>query len=233
VFWTVSIAIAFLCGSIPSGYLIGRAHGIDIRTKGSGNIGATNVGRVLGSRAWLLCFGADFLKGFVPTLAVGWYAGFVGRLAIDPADAILWLVVMATPMLGHIYCPWLGFKGGKGVATGLGCVLAVAPVLSVPGAMAFVVFALALSVWRYVSLGSILAASTLPLSTLAVFLLASRTRFLVGAGEPAPTMQHSIPFVVITALIAALVVVKHRTNIARLRAGTEPKVGARKPAVAP
>lgn len=220
--WALAVLAAFLSGSLPTGYLIGRARGIDIRAHGSGNIGATNVGRVLGPRAWLLCFSVDFLKGLAPVLAVGLLAGLAGRWNVSAQDMSLWLAVMVAPILGHMFCPWLGFKGGKGVATGLGVVLGVFPVLTVAGAAAFAVFIVGLKVWRYVSLASLLAACTLPISLAVV--AAYRRASIEGPMGASPWL---LPSIVATTLMAVTVIVKHRGNIARIRAGTEPKVGAK------
>lgn len=220
--WAIAIALAFLSGSLPTGYLIGRSRGIDIRAHGSGNIGATNVGRVLGPKAWVLCFGVDFLKGFAPVLLVGLLAGLAGRWNVAPRDMSLWLGVMVAPILGHMFCPWLGFKGGKGVATGLGVVLGVFPVLTVSGAAAFAVFVAALKTWKYVSLASLLAACTLPLSLLA---LAGFRR--VTTEGPLGESPWLVPSLIATTVMAATVIAKHRGNIARIRAGTEPMVGSK------
>ncbi len=222
MWWTIAIALGFLAGSFPTGLIIGRAHGIDIRAHGSGNIGATNVGRVLGPRAWLLCFAGDFLKGFAPTFGAGYLAGVVGRMDLAPDQAWPWLALVLAPVLGHMFCPWLGFKGGKGVATGLGAVLGVFPALTIPGAVACLVFIVALAAWRYVSLASMLAAVSLPAWVLTFFALASRE----GWFGP-PRMPASAPFVIVTVAIASMVVLRHRANLSRLRAGTEPKLGDR------
>ena len=154
------IIAAFLAGSIPFGLLIARAKGVDIRKHGSGNIGATNVGRVLGRRYFFLCFALDLLKGLLPTLAMGAALGALGAFTMSMHDAAWWLGAAVASILGHVFCPWLGFKGGKGVATGLGALLGVFPLLSVAGGVATVVWILAMLLWRYVSLASIIAAIT-------------------------------------------------------------------------
>ncbi len=217
----LAIAVAFLCGSIPFGLLIGRARGIDIRKHGSGNIGATNVGRVLGRGLGFLCFALDVLKGLAPTLAFGIWAGYAGRVTLEPPDSWRWLAVMSAPVLGHMFCPWVGFKGGKGVATGLGALLGVFPVLTVAGVGALAVWLAALKVWRMVSLASILAAASLPLWIGGAFVADAlrRERPLDGG-----ILGSAWPFLVLGAALAALVVVKHRANIARIRAGTESRV---------
>ncbi|MBI1191280.1 MAG: glycerol-3-phosphate 1-O-acyltransferase PlsY [Tepidisphaera sp.] len=219
------ILAAFLAGSIPFGLLIGKAKGVDIRTQGSGNIGATNLGRVLGRRYFFLCFALDALKGFIPTLAGGLVLGAAGRLDLPIQQSAAWLAIMFASVLGHIFCPWLHFKGGKGVATSLGALLGVWPALTLPGLLGLATFALVLLVWRYVSLASIAAAVAIPFGVAAWFHLAS-----IGIGpHPAGAVKvtHMLPYLGLTLLLGALVIWRHRTNIRRLRDGTEPKVGAK------
>lgn len=206
---------AFLVGSIPTAFLIGRAHGIDIREHGSGNVGATNLGRVVGKRAGVACFVLDVLKGLVPVLAYGFWSGQIGALDMPASEAWWWLLVAGAAILGHIFSPWIGFKGGKGVATGLGAMLGVYPAMTVPALIAFAVWIVSLKIWRMVGLSSVLAAAALPVSALVAF--------WVG-GE----LNRVVPFVVTTAFLAAVVIVRHRTNIARVLAGTEPRIGKRK-----
>ena len=222
--WASCVAAGFLAGSIPFGLLIGKAHGIDIREHGSKNIGATNVGRVLGPKAWVQCFTLDVLKGFIPTLAAGLLTHRAGDLFMPPADAWWWLAVMIAPVLGHMFSPWIGFKGGKGVASGLGSVLGVFPALTYPGFVAFGIFAALLWLKRYVSLASMVAACSLPLSVCFFYWRTGAPAWFEGTEGNAG----ALPFVIVTTLVAALVVYKHRANIKRLAAGTEPKVGAKK-----
>jgi acyl phosphate:glycerol-3-phosphate acyltransferase len=217
--WPPSLLLAFLCGSIPFGLLIARSRGIDIRAHGSKNIGATNVGRVLGRKFGLLCFALDALKGFGPTFAAGRFMHAAGRADLPASEASWWLGVMAAAILGHMFSPWVGFKGGKGVATGLGAMLGVYPVLTIAGAGAFAVWLAAMALWRYVSLASCLAAGALPvLSWLALRATRGEAWMTPGAA----------PFFAFTGALAALVIYKHRSNIARLLAGTEPKLGQRR-----
>ncbi len=214
---------AFLCGSIPVGYLIGRAKGLDIRAHGSKNIGATNVGRVLGRPLGLTCFALDFLKGFLPVAGFGWHMSVLGAASISSTALWLWLAVMACPVLGHMYTPWLGFKGGKGVATGFGALAGVWPIMGVPVLATFLVWAVVLRATRYMSLASLLAACVLPPA-------AALSPFAAASLGLAATPAVPWPGVIVGTLLAALVVFKHRSNIARLRAGTESKVGGPKPA---
>ncbi len=192
---------AFLLGSIPTGYLVARAKGVDIRQHGSGNIGATNVFRTLGKPLGVFVFMVDALKGF----AVVWLAGRFGG-ASDWVGIIAAVAVIA----GHNYTPWLGFKGGKGIATSAGVLLALMPwaVLCI-AIVWFVVF----KVSRYVSLASISAATALPVAVAALW--------SAGCGGNGPLLGFSV-------LISALAIWRHRTNIQRLRAGTESRFEGKK-----
>jgi glycerol-3-phosphate acyltransferase PlsY len=185
---------AFLLGSIPTGYLVARAKGVDIRQHGSGNIGATNVFRTLGKPLGIFVFLVDALKGF----ATVWLAAQFG-------DGSEWagIVAAVAVIAGHNYTPWLGFKGGKGIATSAGVLLALMPwaVLAIA-----VVWVLVFKISRYVSLASICAAAALPV---AVGLL-----WFSGCGGNRPLLAFSLA-------ISALAIWRHRTNIQRLRAGTE------------
>ena len=185
---------AFLLGSIPTGYLVARAKGVDIRKHGSGNIGATNVFRTLGKPLGIFVFLIDALKGF----AAVW-------LAAQFSDGSDWagIVAAVAVIAGHNYTPWLGFKGGKGIATSAGVLLALMPwaVLAIA-----VVWVLVFKISRYVSLASICAAAALPV---AVGLL-----WFSGCGGNGPLLAFSLA-------ISALAIWRHRTNIQRLRAGTE------------
>jgi len=226
--WPLAYLLAFLAGSFPTGLLIGRLHGIDIRKHGSGNIGATNVGRILGAKAWLACFTIDLLKGLIPTLIMGWWAGLLGAWVVEPAHALLWLIGMVMPMLGHMFPPWLKFKGGKGVATGLGTVLAVYPTLTLAAGASLIVFIIALARWRYVSLGSMLAGAILPIVVMIEFgaIYSKREQMFPVPGEY--WWQTALIYLAFTIAVATLVIVRHKANIGRIRAGTEPKVGEKK-----
>jgi acyl phosphate:glycerol-3-phosphate acyltransferase len=140
--------VAYLSGSVPFGVLAGRARGVDVRAYGSGNIGATNVSRVLGSRLGLLVLGLDAVKGALPTLlAVG----------LEPEAPTLHVVVGLAAVLGHIFPLWLRFRGGKGVATALGVLLVLLPIPALCGAL---VYAGVVALVRISSLGSLLGAAT-------------------------------------------------------------------------
>ena len=193
---------AYLIGGIPFGYLIGRAKGIDIRQHGSGNIGATNVLRTLGKPLGITCFALDFAKGLVPVL--------VARQLADAGSILPLLVVVAT-VAGHIWTPYLRFKGGKGIATSAGALMAVAPL---PVLCALIVWGLTLALSRMVGLASVCAAAALPLA--AVGLLAA------GRGSG------GVPVLVLLVIIGVLAIARHRANIQRILNGTEPKIGQKK-----
>jgi len=211
-FW---VLMGYLCGSVPFGLLLGLAQGVDIRQSGSGNIGATNALRVLGRKTGVVCFGLDVLKGLVPVLTASWAMGYIGG-PHNQGQAWEWLVVATSPIVGHIYPVWLRFKGGKGVATGLGAMLGVWPALTWPGLCAIVVWAVTVGVWRYVSLASVVSAVSVPL-VVAITVL--------GFGQ---RWADAVPFVIMTSLLAGLVIVRHWNNLGRIRAGSEPKIGQRK-----
>src|SRR5438309_1935573 len=142
---------AYLVGAVPFGYLVAKARGVDIIKQGSGNIGATNVGRVLGKRFGILVFVLDFLKGAVPVLAAPWLANLVGPVA--SRDAMRVAAGLAA-FLGHIFPVFLGFRGGKGVATGSGVVAVLLPWPALGTALAWITV---LCAYRYVSLASLVA----------------------------------------------------------------------------
>lgn len=237
------IAFGFLAGSIPFSFLIARARGVDLREHGSGNPGATNLGRVLGRRYFVAGFALDMAKGLTPTLLAGWALGTLGTMDVAPRDAWVWLGVMGACVLGHMFTPFLGFKGGKGVATGLGAVLGIAPAMTLPLAGAALVFAVTLMLWRMVGVASPVAAASLPIwvytafshqETLRERLIASTPRYgEAPAGfidEMVP--NRALPFFVVSLALALLVIFKHRGNLARAMRGQEPRIGARKPGTA-
>ena len=197
------VLLAYLLGSIPFGYLIVRVRGGgDVREGGSGGTGATNVTRRAGRAAGALTLLLDASKGALAVVIARW---LVGNEA-----GVNWLVLLAAlaAVVGHIFPVWLGFKGGKGVATGLGVFLALAPLAVLCALPVFVVV-----VWatRYVSLGSMTAAAILPLC---VWLLSAR------GGASANTA----PLMTATLVGAALIIFKHRANIGRLLRGEESKL---------
>ncbi|HEX8913752.1 MAG TPA: glycerol-3-phosphate 1-O-acyltransferase PlsY [Humisphaera sp.] len=210
------LPVAYLVGSIPFGLLVGLARGVDVRKGGSGNIGATNVGRLLGGKFFALVFVLDLLKGLVPVLAAGALANFGG--AVDghpptPTTFLLWLGVGFAAIAGHMFSVFLKFKGGKGVATSAGVILGLFPFFTYPGLVAVGVWAAVFFARRIVSLASIVGAAVFPLAYVA-FALAARWDLGV-----------QWPLLAFAFLIGAMIVFRHRSNIARLRAGTEARIG--------
>ncbi|MBI1372196.1 MAG: glycerol-3-phosphate 1-O-acyltransferase PlsY [Phycisphaera sp.] len=214
----IAIIVAYLLGSIPFGLLIGFAKGVDIRESGSGNIGATNAGRVLGTKWGILSFVLDVLKGLGPVLGAGAWFGLLGHDDIDAASAGWWLGVGVAGVLGHVFPIYLKFKGGKGVATGFGTLLGYWPFLTLPALGSLVVWVILVAIFRYVSLGSVVGALSL-------------SGWLWGvAAWRGWSLERVWPFAVVIALMTAVVIVRHRGNIGRLLAGTESKIGSKKTA---
>jgi acyl phosphate:glycerol-3-phosphate acyltransferase len=187
------LAGSYLLGSVPTGLLLAKAMGVNIRETGSGNIGATNVYRTMGRKVGILTLVGDCLKGLIPVLAANWLGLPVAIVA----------AIGLAAFLGHVYTIFLGFKGGKGVATALGVFLGTSP-LSV--LIALMVFAAVLYKWRYVSLASISAAAVIPL--------------IVRLTDGRPEL------ILMSLAIAGVVIFRHRENIARLKAGSESKFKA-------
>jgi glycerol-3-phosphate acyltransferase PlsY len=190
--WAMWIAVAYFAGAIPFGFLIGRMRGVDVRTVGSKNIGATNVYRTVGKKWGLLAFLCDFLKGFAPTLAAAKCAG---------CGADLPVAVGLACVIGHTLTVFMKFKGGKGVATAFGMMVALIPYLAL-GALALFVVTVWLS--HYISLGSCLAAAALGIA-------------VWFCGCP-------LSLKVVVSLIAVFVIVKHKSNIRRLINGCENRI---------
>ncbi|MBO6512962.1 MAG: glycerol-3-phosphate acyltransferase [Phycisphaerales bacterium] len=231
------VIAAFLVGSIPFGFLIGRSKGVDIRTQGSGNIGASNLGRILGKKYFAICFTLDFTKGLIPSLVAGALLNTLGSMDMTDTQAWAWLAVMFASPIGHMFTPWLGFKGGKGVATGLGSLLGVLPAMTLPAVGAAVVFIVVLSLWRMIGVASSAAAATLPLWTWQSFRLYETTqerRFGEQpryADMPAEDLKQMFefqgtPFLIAASVLAVIVIYKHRGNLQRAMLGTEPKIGS-------
>lgn len=218
--WIFPLA-TFFSGSIPTGLLIGKLKGIDIRQHGSKNIGATNVGRVLGRKYFFLCFSIDLLKGALPVLIAGISLKTLGRFDSNMEQSLWWIATMVCAVLGNVFSPWLKFRGGKGVATSLGALMGVFPVLAVPAAGAFVVWLIAYKTSGYISFASLAAAAALPIGVALTWYIAVLQSF-------APNWNGAWPFIGTTTLLAILVFWTHRANIARLRAGTELRSGLKK-----
>ena len=206
------VPAAYLLGSIPFGLLIALAKGKDPRLLGSKNIGATNVARALGGVRWfLLVFGLDMLKGLLPMLAAAAVVRHYLGGAADWVTYVLWLLVGVGAILGHVFSVFLGFKGGKGVSTSCGVMLGLFPYFTWPGLVAMGVWIVLFAAKRMVSLASIVAAMAFPVAFVALGLL--------HVGYSFSTQQ--VPLLVFALLLAAMIVYRHRENIARIRAGTE------------
>ena len=213
MFWLLPL-LGFLLGSIPFGLLMGRIKGIDIRQHGSGNIGATNVFRTLGKQLGTTCLLLDFSKGLVPVL--------IARDMVEPmmteqqftAQSIGVLTALAS-IMGHNYSPWIGFKGGKGIATTAGAITALMPFGLV---LLILVWAIFTFTTKYVSVGSIAAAASLPI--LVIIGSAFHGKLANGTWNK--------PLFIFSLIAAILAIWKHRANIARLKAGTENRIGHKK-----
>jgi glycerol-3-phosphate acyltransferase PlsY len=195
--YLATAVLAYLCGSVPTGFLVARAKGIDIRKVGSGNMGATNVFRTLGKGPGVLVLLIDAAKGAGPVWLLP------GLFVSSGADPV-WLKLISAlgAVLGHNYTCWLGFKGGKGIATSAGVLAALVPQA----------FLLTLGTWvvvfafsRYVSLASVCAASVLPVATVLT--------------------RQPLPIIGLNLLLGLLAIWKHKANLQRLRAGTENRIG--------
>jgi acyl phosphate:glycerol-3-phosphate acyltransferase len=210
--FAAAIVAAYLLGSVPFAFLIAWAHGKDLRTIGSGNIGATNLARAVGRKWGYICFGLDVLKGLAPMVLVGAVIG----VPENPGFLSLWLLVGLAAILGHVFPVYLRFKGGKGVATSFGVALGLWPYFTVSAVIALVVWIAVVLIWHYISLASICAAVSFPIA--------------LALGILAVPNWHSTnlwPLLIAAVVIPILVIVRHRENIHRLAAGTESKVRSR------
>ena len=200
-------AAAYLVGSIPFGLIVAKTKGIDPRQAGSGNIGATNVGRLLGKRYFWIVFLLDMLKGLLP-MAI---ASHLAR-GIDVAHKpyLLWMLVGAAAFLGHLFPVWLKFKGGKGVATACGVLMGLWPYFTIPGLVPLGVFLVVFVITKTVSLGSIFGSASFPIAYI-----------VIGEAMGWPVIGRQIPLLVLAIAVPAFIIVKHKSNIARLLAGTE------------
>jgi glycerol-3-phosphate acyltransferase PlsY len=200
----ISVAvIAYFIGSFPTGYVVGRIRGVDVRKVGSGNVGATNVTRVLGKQFGYPVFLLDFLKGLVPVLLAREIANRcqLGSTATDLCVALGGIF----SVLGHSYPVWLGFKGGKGVATSLGAIFGISWIAALIMGAVWITF---FKTTRYVSVASIAASIALPVAMITLLFL---------------QQLRSAVLVYFSLLLAAIVVIRHRSNVSRLLSGTEPR----------
>src|SRR5437588_8454262 len=193
----VTVVLSYLLGAAPFGYLVARAHRVDIFHQGSGNIGATNVGRVLGWRVGVLVFCLDFAKGAVP-------AAVARVVPVDLPPHTLPVAAGLAAFVGHVFPVYLGFRGGKGVATATGVVSVLLPVETLA---ALVVWLVVVAISRYMSLASLSGALALCLTHFAL--------------RPLPFAEDEIALTLLCLIAAALVLARHRTNLGRLVHGSE------------
>lgn len=206
------VILTYLIGSVPFGLLTARFFGgIDIRQHGSGNIGATNVGRILGRKFFFVVFMLDMLKGFLPTFLAVQETAAIKPSDLTPLFSHAPIMIAAAAVLGHNFPIYLKFRGGKGVATSLGVVLAIDLNSSL---LALAIFLVTLGIWRYISLSSLLAT----------------TGFLVGhfstTEKPFGRLEWGTSLIMIG--LWAMMIWRHRGNLARIAKGTEPKVGQKR-----
>lgn len=190
------IALAYFLGSLPNGLYVSKFKGVDIRNQGSKNTGATNVFRVMGAKFGIFVLVLDALKGFLP-LIIAEKMGIEGNILV---------LIGVIAVIGHTFSPFLNFKGGKGVATSLGIFLYLAPI---PMLITLVMFIVVVGISKYVSLGSILASLVLPILIL-----------IIPVNEK---LGNNIVVFIISAILGAYIIYKHKTNIERLKNGTENK----------
>ena len=195
--WAAWLAGAYFAGAIPFGFLIGKMRGVDVRTVGSKNIGATNVYRTVGKKWGFLAFFCDFLKGFVPVVLAQRFGG----------EAHLPLAVGLMTVVGHMFTCFMKFKGGKGIATGFGMLVGLLPWLVLT---AFGIWAVTVWLSHYISLGSCVAAAFLAVAVWFPWLGSAGTR--------------NLPLSLVVTLVALVAIYKHKSNLRRLVDGCENKI---------
>jgi glycerol-3-phosphate acyltransferase PlsY len=192
--FVAAMLVAYVIGSIPFGVVVGKVfYHVDVREHGSGNVGTTNVFRVLGKKAGAVVLVCDMLKGFIPA--------FIAASFLRETDPWLVIFIAAAPVVGHMYSIFLKGRGGKGVATGAGVVLALVPIAF---AVIAVVWVLLILITRYVSLASLVATVLVPV-------------FVFARGDP-------LPYMIAAVLVTIVIYWAHRGNIKRLLSGTENRV---------
>jgi len=210
---------SYLLGSVPFGLLVAKAHGKDLRSIGSGNIGATNVSRALGRKWAYICFGLDVLKGLLPMLATLSLARPLSAQSQTERVGLLWLwlAVGCAAILGHIFPIYLKLKGGKGVATSFGVAVGLWPYYTICALFAIATWAVVVLIWRYVSLASIAASVAFPVVLILAIIL-----------SPGWDFASLWPLLIAATAIPLMVIIRHRENIKRLIAGTESKISIHK-----
>lgn len=205
----ILIIFAYLLGSVPFALIIARVHGKDLAKIGSGNFGATNLSRALNKKWAYFCFLLDVAKGFIPT--------FMAVNLIEPPHTPLHLTLVLTvgiaALIGHIFSIYINFKGGKGVATSLGLALGLYPYLTICAAFAFAVWLIAVLITRYISLSSVIASISFPLCLITAIIINEQWQF-----------ENLWPLLAASVIIPAMVIYRHRSNLIRIRQGTESKI---------
>lgn len=202
---------AYLLGAVPFGLLVGLSRGVDVRTQGSRNIGATNVGRVLGKKWGYLVLVLDIAKGLGPALA----ASLALPLRLDATSAQLAVLAVAVAaVVGHVFPVYLGFRGGKGVATTIGVAVGVWPYFTIAMAAALVAYAIGRFASGAVSVGSLLLAATFPIA------------LLIALRAQDQALATNWPLVAVAVALSLVIFIRHRENIRRLLAGRELKAGS-------
>ncbi len=197
----ITIITYYLLGSIPLGYLIGKCHGIDIRTVGSKNVGATNVTRIFGKKWGLFCFILDFFKGFFPVMFFNIF--LFSRVNKSILSISIILIILST-VFGHMYSIYIKFKGGKGVSTTIGALFAIIPLSALIGIIVWIII---FKIFKYASLASICAAILVPILTMifSIFSIYIISYYLQS----------------VIVLLAIIIIIKHSANIKRLINGSE------------
>lgn len=203
----ILIVLTYFVGSIPFGLLVAKSKGRDPRQFGSGNIGATNVGRMLGGKFFAIVFVLDMLKGMIPMLIGAW---LIRSYPVTDKPYVWWMLVGLAALVGHIFPVYLKFKGGKGVATAAGVLLGLFPYYTIPGLIVIGIFVLVFLVWRMVSLGSMVCA-----------LAFTPVYVLVGSSLGWPVTRQQLPLLIFAIGMSLLILWKHRSNFKRILAGTE------------
>ena len=225
-YWLLGLLATYLLGGVPFGLLIGLSKGVDVRLHGSKNIGASNVGRTIGRKYGIITFTLDMLKGFLPVLIAGFVLGTINTLDLPPEKTWPWLSFGVVSVLGHTYSPYLKFRGGKGVATGFGAVLAMYPILTIPAVLSIATWGASVMITRYIGFSSCVAGlSLLPwaLGTPAIGRLIGLFQGEAKEGE----IIRLWPYLVVALFMGVLVVWRHRSNLSRMLKGTEPRVKTR------
>jgi glycerol-3-phosphate acyltransferase PlsY len=215
IFYIAAPFAGYFVGSIPFAFLIGRSHGVDLRTVGSKNVGATNLGRAIGTKYFWIAFLLDAAKGFIPALGTALAVQAVNRQHPDLIRGWAPLLVAIACVLGHTFPVWLKFKGGKGVATSFGSLLGCWPIFTLGALGGAIVFVAVFMVWRYISLASIVGSIGFCACVITLTSWPQSPYYVHSATGDAGTI------IGVSVLFMLLIVIRHRSNISRLLAGTE------------